>query len=180
MDAYPIQLRLRLIIKEVNFYTTMWNIKLLLLFFLILAGCVKAPITGRSQLIIVSESEEIAMGDLAQKIIDLISKDVVINSMPTTPGSPERRCPNIRKLKKAISYTKQYPLEKGLQETFTWYDANVFSGQDVSAVASSDIIKFGMRAGGHDGWDYGDDQYDIFNNSNIEYFLTCACRSHKK
>jgi len=48
-------------------------------------------------------------------------------------------------------------------------DELTITGQDVSAVASSDIIYFGMRAGGHDGWDYGEDQYDIFNNSNIEY-----------
>ena len=81
-----------------------------------------------------NDDEEITMGELAQKIIDLIGKDVAINSMPTTPGSPERRCPSIRKLKKAISYTKQYPLDKGLQKTFAWYDANVFSGQKVSAI----------------------------------------------
>lgn len=81
-----------------------------------------------------NDDEEITMGELAQKIIDLIGKDVAINSMPTTPGSPERRCPSIRKLKKAISYTKQYPLDKGLQKTFAWYDANVFSGQEVSAI----------------------------------------------
>ena len=81
-----------------------------------------------------NDDEEISMGELAQKIIDLIGKDVAINSMPTTPGSPERRCPSIRKLKKAISYTKQYPLDKGLQKTFAWYDANVFSGQEVSAI----------------------------------------------
>ena len=81
-----------------------------------------------------NDDEEIAMGDLAQKIIDLIGKDVTINSMPTTPGSPERRCPSIRRLKKVISYTKQYPLDEGLQKTFAWYDANVFSGQEVSAI----------------------------------------------
>ena len=81
-----------------------------------------------------NDDEEIAMGDLAQKIIDLIGKDVTINSMPITPGSPERRCPSITKLKEAVSYVKQYPLEKGLQEMLDWYNINVFSGQEVSAV----------------------------------------------
>lgn len=81
-----------------------------------------------------NNDEEITMGDLAQKVIDLIGKDVAINPMPSTPGSPERRCPSITKLKEAVTYVKQYPLEKGLQETFDWYSANVFSGQEVSAV----------------------------------------------
>lgn len=78
--------------------------------------------------------EEITMGYLAQKVIDLIGKDVIINPMPATPGSPERRCPSIAKLKEAVPYVKKYPLKKGLRETFDWYSVNVFSGQEVSAV----------------------------------------------
>jgi nucleoside-diphosphate-sugar epimerase len=81
-----------------------------------------------------NDDEEITMGELAQKIIDLIGKDVVNNPMFDTPGSPERRCPDISKLKKTVLYNKKYPLDKGLQETFDWYNANVFSGQEVSAV----------------------------------------------
>jgi nucleoside-diphosphate-sugar epimerase len=81
-----------------------------------------------------NDDEEITMGELAKKVIDLTGKDVAINPMPATPGSPERRCPSITKLKEAISYVKQYPLEKGLQETFDWYNINVFSGQVISAV----------------------------------------------
>ena len=81
-----------------------------------------------------NDDEEITMGKLAQKIIYLIGKDTVINPMPATPGSPERRCPSITKLKEIIPYVKQYPLQKGLQKTFDWYNANVFSGKEVSAV----------------------------------------------
>ena len=78
--------------------------------------------------------EEITMAELAQKITKIVGKEVIINPMPATPGSPERRCPSIIKLKEVIPYSKQYPLEKGLQETYDWYSASVFSGQDVSAV----------------------------------------------
>ena len=80
------------------------------------------------------DEEEITMGYLAQKIIDLVGKNAAINPLPNTPGSPERRCPSILRLKKAISYTRQYSLLKGLQETFDWYSLNVFSGQEVSAL----------------------------------------------
>jgi nucleoside-diphosphate-sugar epimerase len=81
-----------------------------------------------------NDDEEITMGELAQKIVNIIGKKVTINPMPPTPGSPERRCPSITKLKEAISYVKQYPLEKGLQETFNWYNKNVFSDQEMSAI----------------------------------------------
>ena len=66
--------------------------------------------------------------------IDLIGKDVIINPMPATPGSPERRLPSINKAKKSITYVKKYPLEKGLKETFAWYDKNVFTGKEISAI----------------------------------------------
>ncbi len=80
------------------------------------------------------DDEEITMGDLAKIIINLIGKDISINPLPATPGSPKRRCPSISKLKNVISYTKQYPLKKGLQETFDWYNKYIFSGREVSAV----------------------------------------------
>ena len=81
-----------------------------------------------------NDDEEITIGDLAQKIINLIGKDVVINPLETTQGSPGRRYPKISKLKKVISYIKQNPLEKGLQDTFDWYSQNVFSGDKISAI----------------------------------------------
>ena len=80
-----------------------------------------------------NDDNEITMGELAHKIINLTGKSVVVNPLPPTPGSPERRLPDISKLKKTITYNKQYSLEKGLQETFVWYCKNVFAGQGVSA-----------------------------------------------
>lgn len=81
-----------------------------------------------------SEDEEITMGDLAYKIIKLAGKEIQINPKPATPGSPERRCPNLSKLVQVVSYNKKYPLEKGLRKTFDWYKINVFSGKEVSAL----------------------------------------------
>jgi UDP-glucose 4-epimerase len=81
-----------------------------------------------------NDDEEITMGELAQEVINIIDKVVNINSLTSTPGSPERRCPSVIKLNEAISYAKLYPLEKGLQETFDWYSKNVFSGQVISAI----------------------------------------------
>jgi len=81
-----------------------------------------------------NEDEEITMGELAQKIINLISKNIKVNPLPALSGSPERRCPSIAKLKEIVRYNKKFSLEKGLQETFNWYNSNVFSGNGVSAI----------------------------------------------
>ena len=78
--------------------------------------------------------EEIMMSELALKIIELTGKNVSINSLPATSGSPERRCPSIDKLREVVNYTKNYPLAKGLQKTFDWYNTYVFSGQGISAL----------------------------------------------
>jgi len=81
-----------------------------------------------------NEEEEVTMNELALKIIDLIGKKIVVNPLNSTSGSPKRRCPDISKLNKVINYKKQYSLKKGLQKTFEWYNANVFSGNMVSSI----------------------------------------------
>ena len=81
-----------------------------------------------------NDDDELTMGELAQKIIDLVGKDFVINPKPATPGSPKRRCPSITKLKEAVSFVKNYPLEKSLQKTFYWCNEIVFSGEGISTI----------------------------------------------
>ena len=81
-----------------------------------------------------NQDEEISMGDLARKIIILLDKKIKINSMPPTAGSPERRCPSIDKLNNVISFNKKFPLDKGLEKTFIWYNENIFSGEGISAI----------------------------------------------
>tara|TARA_B110000444_G_scaffold256960_1_gene294450 strand:- start:1594 stop:2469 length:876 start_codon:yes stop_codon:yes gene_type:complete len=81
-----------------------------------------------------NEIGEIKMGDLAKMIINLISKEIKIESKVSNNGSPERRCPDISKLQRVISYHQKYSLEEGLKETFSWYKKNVFSGNEASAI----------------------------------------------
>ena len=81
-----------------------------------------------------SDDEEIKMSELSQKIMKIIDKVLTINPLPPTPGSPERRCPSIEKLKKDTEYKSQYPLDDGLKQTFNWYHENIFSGKELSAL----------------------------------------------
>ena len=80
------------------------------------------------------DKEELTIIELAQKIIDLIDNKININCLSTTPGSPERRIPSIKKVNQVITYVKKYPLEEGLKETFNWYDKYIFSGNEKSAI----------------------------------------------
>ena len=58
----------------------------------------------------------------------------MINPLPSTPGSPERRCPSISKLKRDISYNKKFSLDEGLGKTFQWYNEFVFTGSEKYAI----------------------------------------------
>jgi UDP-glucose 4-epimerase len=81
-----------------------------------------------------NEEEEITMYKLAQKIIDLIGKEIIINPLPDTPGSPVRRVPSIAKLKEAVNFVKVYSFEEGLEKTFEWYNKEIFLGNGASAL----------------------------------------------
>ena len=81
-----------------------------------------------------NEDNEITMGHLAEKIIKVISKDLKINPMPSTKGSPKRRCPSLSKLNSIIKYENKFSLDEGLELTFNWYNSNIFSGKGVSAI----------------------------------------------
>ena len=61
------------------------------------------------------------------------AKELKINPQPSTPGSPERRCPSIEKLINDTKYKQQFSLNQGLIETFNWYERNIFSGKEQSA-----------------------------------------------
>tara|TARA_X000000950_G_scaffold277437_1_gene366852 strand:- start:13332 stop:14312 length:981 start_codon:yes stop_codon:yes gene_type:complete len=80
-----------------------------------------------------NDDEEITMGALSKKIMKILNKDLLINPLPPTAGSPVRRCPSISKLKKDTNYSKKFQLNYGLRITFDWYYKNIFSGKEKSA-----------------------------------------------
>ena len=81
-----------------------------------------------------NQDEEISMNELATLIIKTIGKDIHIYPKHSIVGSPKRRCPDMSRLNKVIPFVKTYPLEKGLSETYNWYDKNIFSGKGISAI----------------------------------------------
>ena len=73
-------------------------------------------------------SPEISMVDLAKLIKQLINKDVEIEliNYPTSypEDEPNRRCPDISKISKELSFNPKIDLEKGLVKFFQWAKEN--------------------------------------------------------
>ncbi len=82
-----------------------------------------------------SESPEITIGELAEKIVQVVGKSLTIVPKPATPGSPRRRCPDMSRMVAVTGYRAQVPIEEGLRRTYAWYRRMVFEGGE-SEVAS--------------------------------------------
>jgi nucleoside-diphosphate-sugar epimerase len=80
-----------------------------------------------------NQDQEISMGDLATIIKDVVGKNITIIPLPSTPGSPERRCPDMSKLFELTGYKSKITLEEGVQRTFAWYKKKVFDAGEISA-----------------------------------------------
>jgi len=76
-------------------------------------------------------SPEISMIDLANQIKNLLSKDIKIELIKYPESYPEdepnRRCPDIAKISKELSFKPKVGLEKGLVKFFRWAKDNYSS-----------------------------------------------------
>lgn len=80
-----------------------------------------------------NESPEVSIKEVAQTVLKVTGKHLVINAKPATVGSPARRCPSMRKTEECIGYTGKVNLEEGIRKTFRWYKEYIFDGNEVSA-----------------------------------------------
>ena len=68
-----------------------------------------------------NQSEEIAIRDLAARVVALLGKTLRVADGPDTPGSPARRCPDMTRTIGVTDYVPRVTLEAGLQQTYVWY-----------------------------------------------------------
>jgi nucleoside-diphosphate-sugar epimerase len=64
---------------------------------------------------------EVRIGDLADRILRVLGRDLQTVSAPTTPGSPARRQPDMTRTVKLTGYQPQVSLDEGLAKTAAWY-----------------------------------------------------------
>jgi nucleoside-diphosphate-sugar epimerase len=65
--------------------------------------------------------EEIKIIDLVQKIANVLKVEINIQPEPATMGSPDRRCPDTRKITELTGLSASIDLDQGLQRTCEWY-----------------------------------------------------------
>jgi len=73
-----------------------------------------------------TESPEISIGDLAEKIIQISGKDLTVKyninkDKQYLIDNPQRRCPSILKAKKLLKYNPKIGLDEGLRRTYQYY-----------------------------------------------------------
>jgi UDP-glucose 4-epimerase len=76
------------------------------------------------------EKPEIAIGELARIIIDVVHKPLTIEAAPATAGSPSRRAPNMGRMTAATGVIAHVSIEDGVRQTYDWYRSHVFSGME--------------------------------------------------
>lgn len=79
-------------------------------------------INTMSEIINIGNSkEEIRIKELVLKIATILKKKITINELPDTTGSPQRRCPDTKKMESLTGYSPVYSLDDGLRKTYAWY-----------------------------------------------------------
>ena len=70
-----------------------------------------------------NDAEETVIEDLAALILARAGHAPALERVPAPPGSVERRCPDLRRLRVLTGFTPKVSLESGVAETFDWYRA---------------------------------------------------------
>jgi nucleoside-diphosphate-sugar epimerase len=81
-----------------------------------------------------TEELEVTIREVAQAVVDVMGKQVNLVDGPTSPGSPARRCPDMRKTTAACGFASRVPLREGIRKTLAWYEKFVFQSGGPSAL----------------------------------------------
>ena len=79
-----------------------------------------------------NDQEEISMKELAEMIISLTNKKLKISYKKSEDknylkDNPQRRCPDITKMKVKLNYKPKVNLKEGLSRTIRWHRQNMGS-----------------------------------------------------
>ena len=80
-----------------------------------------------------TQNPEVSMKQLVETCFIIVNKELKINAMPASPGSPVRRGPDMAATSKLIDFESQVGLKEGIDLTYDWYRKNIFDSESVSA-----------------------------------------------
>jgi UDP-glucose 4-epimerase len=86
----------------------------------------EAPEAVGETLNVGKQTPEIRIGELAEVIIEVVGRSLLIEPLPAHPGSPPRRCPDMTRTSELTGYTASVSVEDGVRDTYDWYRSNVF------------------------------------------------------
>ena len=76
------------------------------------------------EIINLGESRTISLNELIAAIETVIGKTAVIGERPEQPGDVNETYADISKARKLLGYNPQFPIERGLEEFWKWYQKN--------------------------------------------------------
>jgi len=68
-----------------------------------------------------NDTEETRIGDLARLVLDTAAFAPTIEPVPAPPGSVDRRCPDLTRLRALTGFQPKVGLAAGVRDTFDWY-----------------------------------------------------------
>jgi UDP-glucose 4-epimerase/UDP-glucuronate decarboxylase len=68
-----------------------------------------------------NDNEEIEIGSLVRLLFEITGYDAEIDEHPAPPGSVDRRCPDLSRLREIIGDRPLTSLRDGLAATAAWY-----------------------------------------------------------
>ena len=80
------------------------------------------------------QEPEISIYKLAEVIIGIVGKNLIIKPKRAHSDSPTRRCPNIKKAIDLSSVKPNIDLVQGIKRTYKWYIENVFETNGKTAI----------------------------------------------
>ena len=81
-----------------------------------------------------TQNPEVTMRDVAKTCFSVANKSLIIQEKPASPGSPERRVPNMDLTKKLTNFSSKVDLHNGISQTYKWYKKYIFEGGNISAL----------------------------------------------
>jgi UDP-glucose 4-epimerase len=94
----------------------------------LLARMLERPACEGQTLNVGGAEPDVSIGELAERVIATVGKPLSVRALPPTPGSPGRRCPDMRRTRALTGYEAQTGLDAGLERTYAWYRPRVFDG----------------------------------------------------
>lgn len=80
-----------------------------------------------------TQEPEVKIKEVAETCFRAARKNLVINPQLPSPGSPERRAPDMTRVTALIDFESSIGLNEGIQKTFDWYSQYVFEGGQITA-----------------------------------------------